>query len=363
MKKTVFVLITSLLVLSVSCDRQKIAAPKILVTLDAEYNTPDGCTLSESGDIIMSVPNLNNSALMKQGVINNPSPPCMLKIDEYNAVSEWYKFKPVDYHPLTSQLGPMGCDFGPDGNLYLADNQIDFNPDHQSRILRINVKNGEAVSCDVVAEGFVVPNAIIWKGNTMYVSETVLVPPSKEGAMGAIYAINIDEWKDKPLQIRPYTKESPDSHLIAEFNTSGRIGFSADGLTFDGKGNLYCGIFEDGLIYKTSFKNGRVEETTLFARDDKMACCDGIFWNKKDDKIYVADMLNNAVQAVDMQGDVQTVWENGDTDGADGSLDQPCELIIRGDELIIVNMDYYFESEYLKNTKIDQPYTLSVIGL
>ena len=53
----------------------------------------------------------------------------------------------------------------------------------------------------------------------------------------------------------------------------------------------------------------------------------------------------------------------GDTDGADGSLDQPCELIIRGDELIIVNMDYYFESEYLKNTGIDQPYTLSVIGL
>jgi hypothetical protein len=363
MRKTILVLFTSLVVLSVSCNSQKTVAPKILVTLDGEYNTPDGCTLSEKGDIIMSVPNLNNSTLIKQGVLKKPSPPSMLKIDKKNAVSEWYHFKPGDYHPLTGQLGPMGCDFGPDGNLYVADNQIDFNSDHKSRILRINVKNGEAVSCDVVVEGFVVPNAVIWKGNTIYISETVLVPPSKEGAMGAIYAISIDEWKDTPVQLRPYTKESPDAHLIAEFNTSGRIGFSADGLTFDGKGNLYCGIFEDGLIYKTSFKNGSVEETTLFAQDDKMACCDGIFWNRKDDKIYVADMLNNAVQAVDMQGDVQTVWENGDTDGADGSLDQPCEVIIRGDELIIVNMDYYFESEYLKNTKIDQPYTLSVIDL
>ncbi len=44
-------------------------------------------------------------------------------------------------------------------------------------------------------------------------------------------------------------------------------------------------------------------------------------------------MLNNAVQAVDMLGNVETVWENGDTDGADGSLDQPCEVIVRGDEL------------------------------
>jgi len=139
--------------------------------------------------------------------------------------------------------------------------------------------------------------------------------------------------------------------------------FYADGLTFDADGNLYCGIFEDGTMFKTTFENGKAINTTLFAQDDKMACCDGIFWNKEDNLIYVADMLNNAVQAVDMQGNVETVWENGDTDGADGSLDQPCEVIVRDDELIIINMDMYFESDLLKNTKIDQPYTLSVIDL
>lgn len=74
-------------------------------------------------------------------------------------------------------------------------------------------------------------------------------------------------------------------------------------------------------------------------------------------------MLNNALQAVDMQGNVEAVWENGDTDGADGSLDQPCEVIVRDDELIIINMDMYFELEHLTNTKIDQPYILSVIGI
>lgn len=363
MKYSFAIIAAIVLIASVSCTKQKSNKPEILVTLDEKYNTPDGCTLSEDGDIIMSVPNLSNAALLDQGIIEKASEPVMLRIDKSNNVEEWYQFKPADYHPATGQLGPMGCDFGPDGNLYIADNQQNYNPNHQSRILRINVKNGKAVSCDVVVEGFVVPNAVIWRGNTIYISETVLIPPTKEGAMGAIYAINMDEWNDGPVQLKPYMKNFPDPHIIAEFETSGRIGFSADGMTFDGEGNLYCGIFEDGTMFKTIFDSGKALNTTLFAKDEKMACCDGIFWNKKDNLIYVADMLNNAVQIVDMKGKVETVWENGDTDGADGSLDQPCEVIIRDDELIIVNMDMYFESEFLKNTKIDQPYTLSVIDL
>ncbi len=347
-----------------SCSQTDSIKPKILVTLSDKYNTPDGCTLASNGDIILSVPNFNNDALVKQGIIEKEADPVMLKISSDNSVEEYYQFKKEDYHPLTGKLGPMGCDFGPDGNLYVADNQLNFNPGNASRLLRINIENGKAVDCDVVVEGFVVSNAVIWRGNTVYVSETMLVPPSKDGGMGAIYAININEWADQPVHLEAYSDTLQDSHLIEKFETSGRIGFSADGLTFDSQGNLYCSIFEDGIIFKTQFNNdGSVKETSLFAKDDKMASADGIFWNEKDDKIYVADMLNNAVQSVDMNGVVATVFENGDTDGANGLLDQPCEVIVRGDELIVVNMDMYFESEWLINTKIDKPFTLSKIDL
>ena len=109
--------------------------------------------------------------------------------------------------------------------------------------------------------------------------------------------------------------------------------------------------------------DGTVKESTKFAQAPNMACCDGIFWRKKDNKIYVADMLINGVQAVDMQGKVTTIHKNGDTDGADGSLDQPCEVIVRGNELIVINMDMVFESDRLTNTTIDAPYTVSVIPL
>jgi len=76
-------------------------------------------------------------------------------------------------------------------------------------------------------------------------------------------------------------------------------------------------------------------------------------------------MLLNAVHAVDMEGHVRTLQRNGDTDGADGSLDQPAEVIVRDNELIVVNMDMPWPDPdgYLTNTKIDQPYTLSVIQL
>jgi len=258
----------------------------------------------------------------------------------------------------------MGCDFGPDGNLYVADNQVNYDANNESRLLRINVVDGKPVSCDVIAEGFVVSNAVIWRGNTLYVAETVLVPTTSEGAMGAIYAFQMEDWADGPVQLETYSDSSNDPHLIETFKSSGRVGFSTDGLTFDGQGNLYSSIFEDGIIYKTMLdESGDVIETILFAEDDNMASADGIFWNKSDDKIYVADMLNNAVQVVDMEGNVTTLHENGDTDGADGSLDQPCEVVIRGNQLIVVNMDWYFESEYLINTKTERPFTLTEIEL
>ncbi len=117
--------------------------------------------------------------------------------------------------------------------------------------------------------------------------------------------------------------------------TTGRIGYGADGLTFDGKGNLYCAIFEDGLIHRTSFDAaGKAKAPVLFAKDPKMASSDGIEWRAADNKIYVADMLNNAVQVVAMDGSVSTLHQNGDTDGADGLLDQPCEVVIDGNRLI-----------------------------
>ena len=347
------------------------AVPKLLVQLPDDCNTPDGCTLDAAGNIILSIPNFNNKALIAAGTIKEPSPARMVMIDKNNKLSTWYEFQEKDLHPDTKLVGPMDCAFGPDGNLYLADNQLFFDGAHKSRLLRINCKDGKAVDCDVVIEGFIVANAVVWHGQTVYVSETVLEHPAKveEGQpkpplTSGTYAIGIGEWSNGPVKLQPYSKASQDPHLIAVYETSNRIGFGADGLAFDGDGNLYCGIFEDGIIYKTTFPPDGKPVTTEFARDEeKMSCCDGIIWREADNCIYVADMLRNGVQVVDMQGKVRTLHTNPDTDGASGLLDQPCEVMMRGNELIVVNMDMPWESDLLANKAIDKPYTVSVIDL
>ncbi|MCP4001554.1 MAG: hypothetical protein GY727_11650 [Gammaproteobacteria bacterium] len=168
------------------------------------------------------------------------------------------------------------------------------------------------------------------------------------------------------IKLTPYSEGAADKHLIVPFESSNRLGFGADRVTIAGKGNLYTSIVEDGTIYKTTLNgDNKAVLTTYFASNKHMVSADGIVWNAADNNIYVADFLGNGAHAVDMQGNVTTLHKNGDTDGADGSLDQPCEVIIRGKELILVNMDMAWAVPAMLqvDTEVDQPYTLSVIKL
>ena len=346
---------------------------QLFITLPSEYNTPDGAALDLDGNIILSIPNFNNDHLIKAGKIETPSPPVMAIIDKNNKIATWYQFKKEDMQSETGKIGPMDAAFGPDGNLYIADMQIFWSGEHKSRLLRINMKNGHPVDMDVVVEGFIVANGVTWKKNTLFVSETILAhtPATKEGEQkpalkSGVYSFTLDELQTGLTKLSPYSEDGADDHLVVQFESSNRIGFGADGVTTDGAGNLYTSIIEDGIIYKTLLdSNNKAMETVVFSQDKKMVSADGIVWNPSDNKIYVADFLGNAAHAVDMQGNVITLHKNGDTTGAKGLLDQPCEVIIRGDELIIVNMDmaWAVPANLQVDSEVDQPYTLSVIKL
>ena len=346
---------------------------KLFMQLPDNINTPDGATLDLNGNIILSVPNFNNDHLLKKKLITQAAPEKMVKIDPNNKLTTWYEFTQEDMHPETGHIGPMDCAFGPDGNLYVADMQIFWGGEHKSRLLRINMKNGKPVDMDVVVEGFIVANGLTWKGNTLFVSESILAhtPKTTEGEAkpalkSGVYGFTLAELQNGLVKLLPYSENGADKHLIVQLESSNRLGFGADGVTIDAAGNLYTSIVEDGVIYKTKLdSNNKAVRTELFASDKNMISADGIVWNPVDSNIYVADFLGNAAHAIDPQGHVTTLHKNGDTNGADGSLDQPCEVLIRGSELIIVNMDMVWAvPENLQVDKeVDQPYTLSVIQL
>jgi sugar lactone lactonase YvrE len=317
---------------------------ELLVKLPDYCNTPDAMALLPDGSFVLSVPNYNDP---NAGAF-------IMKISADNKVSKFFIPPP---HPKTGKAGPMGICLAPSGDLYYADNQFSPETPQTSRVMRIVMKDGKPQEAVTVVSGMNVANAVAIKGDYVYLSETILVPDSKPLISG------IFRFKIGAEGIELKTPLEDDPHLIATIKTFHEtIGYGADGLCFDTKGNLYCGNFADGTIHKITFDNlDNVKSNTIFAKDPKMKCADGLFCDRRTNRILVADMVRNAIQLVYPDGSVETIAMNGDTDGADGGIDQPCEAILRGDEVIISNMDWPFEG--VVNTTWDKPYTLSVVKL
>ncbi|MCF7849833.1 MAG: SMP-30/gluconolactonase/LRE family protein [Kiritimatiellales bacterium] len=324
--------------------------PELLMQLPEYVPTPDGMTICRKGNIFLSAPNFNNKDW----------PGVLLKIDKKNNLSV---FMPVPVHADTGHGCPMGLDFGPDGNLYYADNQYFYDKDSKSRLMRVVMKDGKPVRTEVAVDGFKLSNAVVWKGNTVYVSDTFFdVPGTPEGkGKSGIFAITLEEMNKGTVHLKGNMKEP---HLIAHFTTTansrGDVA-GADGMTLDGKGNLYTGNFGDGVMSRITFDaNGKVVSNRIISR--AITCCDGIFYDAKRDVIYITDSAKNAIHTMDPEtGKIATLWENEDTDGMDGLLDQPCEAVVRDGKMIIVNFDMPFPG--LKNTSWDGKSTLSVINL
>jgi len=316
---------------------------QLLVKLPDYCNTPDGMALLPDNSFVLSVPNYNdaNAAAV------------IMQISADNKVTKFFTPPP---HPKTKVAAPMGICLAPSGDLYYADNQF-FQLHETSRVMRIVMKDGKPQEAVPVVSGMNVANAVAINGDYLYVSETILVPDSKPLISG-IFRFKMGE---EGIKLKSPPKDDP--HLIATITTHHpTIGFGADGLCFDSKGNLYCGNFADGTIHKITFDaQGNVADNTIWIKTDKMKCADGLCCDKETDRILVADMIQNAIQMIHPDGTVETIAKNGDTDGATGLIDQPCEAIFRGDEVIISNMDWPFEG--VVNTTWDKPYTLSVVKL
>ena len=347
--------------------------PQVFIELNGRYNTVDGLAVTANGNIVASVPNFNNDYLVKNGVLDAPSPAVMAIINQANEISDWYTFSSSDVHPDTGKVGPMECTFGPDGNLYIADMQVFWDGGHKSRLLRINLKDNAPVDMEVLVEGFIAANGLTWRGDTLFISESILAHNAEPAAgekksplISGVYAFKLAELNGEVIQLKPYTSSDQDPHLAWTFSSSNRAGFGADGLAVDDAGNIYTSVMEDGIVYKTSFDSSNEPlDPAIFAQDANMKSADGIVWDAVRSRLYVADILNNAVHAIDASGQVSTLYQNGDTTGAGGELDQPVVLLVHENRLIIVNMDLAWATPpgLTLNSQVDRPFNLSVIEL
>jgi len=349
--------------------------PEVLLTLTGDLSQPDGMTVHpKTKTIFVNCPNFN-SRVNNAGPKKYPGTLARVKLTGDTAtVEKLFVYEEVIPFPETGQVGPMGLYFGPDGHLYVCDNQYFFNTNYKSRILRVLMDGDEPTgTIEVVVEGIKLANAVLWVGDRMFVTDTFL---DREGefSAGCVWGFaGADIFKagtdgNPPIKIQPASDDNPyivSIQSVKELPGCGNAG--ADGMTADKEGILYFGNFGDGAMYRIVFdENGKAATDVIHDAGDYFSCCDGIFYDADTNKVYINDSATNAIHAfvpppLGEKAVFETLWENGDTDGADGSLDQPCELVIVDGKMVIANFDWPFPE--LLNSVTSEPNTISVINL
>jgi DNA-binding beta-propeller fold protein YncE len=321
--------------------------PILFADLGETCTTPDGMALDKKGNLYLSV--LNPTSFEKNGSK-------ILTFDKNDKPVTWFDQLPL--HPITKRVHPMGMEFGPDGNLYLMDNQFFAGKENFSRLIRIVVDKGNPKYAEVLAEGFNFGEAVRWSKNRVYITDAL----GDKKRESSIYSFSLDELNRGKIVLDSSTKEK---YLVSLFTLKPEIkrnSIGIDGIAFDKKGNLYAGNFGDGVITKFEFtKEGKVKSKKVVFDSDKLKCCDGFFYDKDRNSIFIANYDNNSVHQLDLNTNtITTIWENGNNDGADGQLDNPCETIIYKGKLLVVNYDTF---KGPKNTEIDNFHTISSFKL
>lgn len=320
--------------------------PKLFALLPEYVSTPDGMAIAPDGDLVLACPNFANPA--QQG--------CLLKIDKNKNIKKWADV------PLLAETGrshPMGIAFGPDGDIYICDNQgwpgapeLQF----KGRILRLRIENDKLVKTTVVAEGMEHPNGIRIRNGYMYVTQSLLSKVKDPSGLlvSCVYKFALD---DENIKV---TNTLEDKNILTTFITlNEECQYGADGIVFDKEGNLYVGNFGDGAVHKITFnEDGTAKENKVWAKDPaQLQTTDGMIFNDEGE-LFIADFSANAVAKVTPEGKVVRIAQSPDTDGFNGELDQPGEPIIWQGKLILSCFDLVTGPDKV-NTRHEVPATLS----
>ena len=104
--------------------------PALLLNLPDSMNTPDGLAVNaDSSLILLSTPNHNNPSYRSR---------------IYSIAGNSYRFfTDLPLEPTTHYVCTMDLAFGPDGNVYMCDNQFElFDKNYKSGILKVIIKKG-----------------------------------------------------------------------------------------------------------------------------------------------------------------------------------------------------------------------------
>ena len=323
---------------------------KLFALLPDYVSTPDGMAVDKEGNLILACPNFADPSM----------PGCILKIDADRNISKWADV-PAD--PETGQARPMGIAFGPDGDLYICDNQGwcgDPELQMKGRMLRLKIQGNKVVKTTVVAYGMEHPNGVRIRGDYMYVTQSLMsrVKDPSGLMLSCVYKFHLN---DENIKV---TNTLEDKNILTTFLTKNpECQYGADGIVFDVAGNLYVGNFGDGAVHKIIFDvDGNVISNEVWAKNgNELQSTDGMIFDEEGN-LYIADFSANAIAKVSPEGRVKRIAQSPDCDGLGGELDQPGEPIVWNKKLVISCFDLVTGPDKV-NTAHEMPATLAQLEL
>ncbi|MBU2924280.1 SMP-30/gluconolactonase/LRE family protein [Colwellia sp. 1_MG-2023] len=315
----------------------QLGSAKLFATLPNSCPTPDGLAIAPDGSLTLACTNYANKG-NKPGILLSISPNGdIATIGETQGAKKGGKGR------------PMGIAYAPDGSLYVCDS---------GRILRLTFKGGKIATTEVVARGLTQANGIRIHNGSVYVSLLQMKKIKSKNLTSGIYQFSLN---DRNIAV---TSTEQDKQLLFKTETKNPDRqFGLDGLVFDKKGYLYTGNFGDGEIYRLTLSpdGKKVIEQEIYAQLPKDTGLDGITIDDSGN-LYVAGFLKNQIIKVATDRTATVLAQYPDNNGSHGELDQPSEVIVYGDKLIVSNFDL-MGGKGIVNSKHSAPYTLSYLDL
>ena len=255
--------------------------------------TPDGMCVDAKGRLVIAAPNNDRK-----------QPGAIFRLDSPAAEPvKWFDVQPC---PESGYASPMGVCFGPEGELYVCDNQ----KDSRGRLLCVTFKDDKVAACEAVAVGLDNANGVKYLNGRLYLTQAFLYG-TKRGDGAASSGLYMFSAKDRNVRVGN-TPADPQC-VFSDVTRNPSIRGGLNGVAVDpARGFIYTGNYGDGRVWRlTPGDDGRIvkAEELLHAGGASVTpdglCLDG------SGRLYIADMRGDAAERISCCGKFEVVRKGG----------------------------------------------------
>ena len=268
------------------------AAQARTIQMPTSCTTPDGMCIDPKGRLVIAAPNNDRQR-----------PGAVFRLDRPDGTPvKWFDVPPC---PESGYASPMGICFGPDGELYLCDNQ----KDSRGRLLRITFKNDRIDACEAIAVGLDNANGVKYLNGRLYLTQAFLYGV-KRGDGAASSGLYMFAATDRNVRVGN-TPADPQC-VFSDVTRNPEIRGGLNGVAVDARGFIYTGNYGDGRVWKlTTGPDGRiVKSEELVHAGGGSVTPDGLCVDAAGN-LYIADMRGDAVERITLCGKFETVRKGG----------------------------------------------------